>query len=345
MGFNRTNPSLFYSRRIGRTPQGAAAGEYVESADLDDDHRRREGDGQDEPRLDGQLHRRRHCAGVGPHVDRRRAGRDRGGAVLELPRRPRAPGRGPARRIRHDHDGREPKPVRSGPRRATRRQRLRPRRRRARLPHGQARLRRHGQLLGQPRRRLAGIDRAASAVFGALLPAARRHAHRVRPGSRFTVRVEPAERLQQEQRQHQAQCLVLGREPRLRGERRRLHDERRPDGRARVGVVSQTRAGPVQPEPAAARREVEHVELRRRPDGRRLLRELLRPAQELLVNQRCGARRPVGLQRSTDARRADDARAGVHGGVGASIDGDERKPVVWELDGSYETRPDGSWSG
>jgi hypothetical protein len=30
MGFNRTNPSLFYSRRIGRSPQGAAAGEYVD---------------------------------------------------------------------------------------------------------------------------------------------------------------------------------------------------------------------------------------------------------------------------------------------------------------------------
>lgn len=30
MGFNRTNPSLFYSRRIGRTPQGAAAGDYVD---------------------------------------------------------------------------------------------------------------------------------------------------------------------------------------------------------------------------------------------------------------------------------------------------------------------------
>jgi hypothetical protein len=29
MGFNRSNPTLFYSRRIGRSPQGAAAGEYV----------------------------------------------------------------------------------------------------------------------------------------------------------------------------------------------------------------------------------------------------------------------------------------------------------------------------
>jgi len=30
MGFNRSNPRLFYSRRIGRSPQGAAAGEYVD---------------------------------------------------------------------------------------------------------------------------------------------------------------------------------------------------------------------------------------------------------------------------------------------------------------------------
>jgi hypothetical protein len=30
MGFNRTNPTIFYSRRIGRTPQGAAVGEYVD---------------------------------------------------------------------------------------------------------------------------------------------------------------------------------------------------------------------------------------------------------------------------------------------------------------------------
>jgi hypothetical protein len=30
MGFNRTNPTIFYSRRIGRVPQGAAAGEYVD---------------------------------------------------------------------------------------------------------------------------------------------------------------------------------------------------------------------------------------------------------------------------------------------------------------------------
>jgi hypothetical protein len=30
MGFNRTNPTLFYSRRIGRSPQGRASGDYVD---------------------------------------------------------------------------------------------------------------------------------------------------------------------------------------------------------------------------------------------------------------------------------------------------------------------------
>lgn len=30
MGFNRSNPTLFYSRRIGRAPQGAAPGDYVD---------------------------------------------------------------------------------------------------------------------------------------------------------------------------------------------------------------------------------------------------------------------------------------------------------------------------
>ena len=31
MGFNRSNPQLFYSRRIGRRPQGGADGEYVDA--------------------------------------------------------------------------------------------------------------------------------------------------------------------------------------------------------------------------------------------------------------------------------------------------------------------------
>ena len=45
------------------------------------------------------------------------------------------------------------------------------------------------------------------------------------------------------------------------------------------------------------------------------------------------------LTRGGPMMRAPGFRA-----VSAGIDGDERKPVVWELGGSYETRPDGSWS-
>ncbi len=188
--------------------------------------------------LDGQLHRRRHRAGVGRHVDRRRAGRDRGGAVLQLPGGPRAPGRGPARRIRHAHDGREPEPVRSGPRRATRRQRLRPRRRRAPLPHRQARLRRHGQLLGQPRRRLAGVDRAAAAVVGAVLPAARCDAHR-----RSTRRATSLSgwSLQSDFNKNNGNirpnASFWAVSPGFEVNDAGLHDERRPDGRARGAVV------------------------------------------------------------------------------------------------------------
>ena len=76
MGFNRTNPTLFYSRRVGRDAAGRRRRRVRRSADVDDDPRRGEGDGQDERRLDGELHRRRHCAGVGRHLDRRRAGQD-----------------------------------------------------------------------------------------------------------------------------------------------------------------------------------------------------------------------------------------------------------------------------
>jgi len=33
------------------------------------------------------------------------------------------------------------------------------------------------------------------------------------------------------------------------------------------------------------------------------------------------------------------------GAVSGEVEGDERKPVVWSVQGEYESRPDGSWSG
>ncbi len=281
-------------------------------AERHDHHRRREGHREDATRLDGEPHRRRHRARVRPDLDQRRGGQDRGGAVLELPGCARAARRGPARGFRDaDHAG-EPRALRSGPRCPTGWQRLRARRRRAPVLHGQARLRRHGQLHREPDRRVAGVSRAAAALVGALLPAARRHAHLVRPDGGIPVRLEPAERLQQEQRRHPAERVVLGRQPGLRGQRRRVHDERGPDGRPRRAGVPEAATRPVQPRPAVVPGEVEHVELRGRPDGRRVLRVVLCAVAELLVPPRERARRTVGLQRPADARRADVARARVH---------------------------------
>jgi len=117
---------------------GRRRGGVRRHAGVDDDHRRRESDREDEPGLDGQFHRRRHRARVRADVDQRRRGQDRSGAVLQLPGGPCAPGRGPAGRIRHAHHGREPEPVRSGARRPVGRQRLRAGRRRAPLSHRQA---------------------------------------------------------------------------------------------------------------------------------------------------------------------------------------------------------------
>ena len=46
-GFNRAEPLLFYSRRIGRAPQGSAERRFRRAADRDDDPRRSEAHGQD----------------------------------------------------------------------------------------------------------------------------------------------------------------------------------------------------------------------------------------------------------------------------------------------------------
>ena len=61
--------------------------------------------------------------------------------------------------------------------------------------------------------------------------------------------------------------------------------------------------------------------------------------------ERDRARHPMGVQRPADARRADDAVARGLGSCRPRLEGDERKPVVWSVDGSYESSSDGSWSG
>ena len=67
------------------------------------------------------------------------------------------------------------------------------------------------------------------------------------PARHVALGLEPADRLQQEQRERPAQRVVLGGEPRLRGERRRLHDQRGPDGQARGAGVDEADARSAQP--------------------------------------------------------------------------------------------------
>ena len=57
-GFNTSEPAIFYSRRIGRAPQVAPSGDFVDRADGDDDPRRREAHRQDRGRLEPRPARR-----------------------------------------------------------------------------------------------------------------------------------------------------------------------------------------------------------------------------------------------------------------------------------------------
>ena len=281
MGFNRTNPTLFYSRRIGRAPQGAAAGEYVDRPSATTI--------LGAAKLTGKTSRgwtvnfidavtAREFADTATGGER---GRDRGGAAHQLPRGARAPRRRPARRIRHAHHARQPRPERSGAGGAAAGSALRRRRRRPPVPHGQARLRRHRQLLGQPRRRVAGtrstrLQRSSARYY----PAARRHASRPstrRPRSLSGWSLQSDFNKNSGNIRPNASFWAVS--PGFEVNDAGFVDQRRPDGRARGGSCS------LKPTPdrfsrsrQLVRREVEHVELRRRPDGRRLLRELLRDA-------------------------------------------------------------------
>ena len=101
-GFNSAVPTIFYSRRIGRAPQGRRRRVLHRSADRDDDPRRRQGDRQDVERVDGRAAERRHREGVRPPRGRRPGPRgDR--AAHQLLRRP-SPARDEAHRIRAADD-------------------------------------------------------------------------------------------------------------------------------------------------------------------------------------------------------------------------------------------------
>ena len=335
MGFNRTNPTLFYSRRIGRDAAGRRR-----RASTSTGRRRRRILGA--AKLTGKTSRGWTVNFIDAVTAREYADTSTGGVRGRTEVEPFT--NYLAARVRRDVGQRAGFGMlttavnrdlsRPGPRRAAAGSAVRRRRRRPPLPDRQARLRRHRAAS----RAAAWPDRttsiaAAPAVVGALLPAAGRDAPHVRPGGRVAVRVEPPERLQQEQRQHQAQRVVLGRQPGLRGERRRVHDERRPDGRARGGGVPQADAGSLQPEPA-------------RCSSRSGTRGTSRATRWATATSRASTRRSATTGRSTRwrtpagwvysdrlTRGGPMMRAPGFTAVSASIEGDERKPVVWSVDG------------
>ena len=344
MGFNRTNPTLFYSRRVGRTPQGAAAGEYVDrptsttilgaakvtgktsrgwTVNFIDAATAREyadtstvgvqGKTQVEPLSNYLAARVRRDVGqrAGFGMLTTAVNRNLSDPALERPIA------GSAFVLGGDGHlfltGKRDYVVTgsfSGSRVAGSQASI------ARLQRSSARY------YQRPDATHIAFDPAAESLSGwSLQSDFNKNSGGIRPNASFWA-VSP------------------GFEVNDAG----LHDERRPDGRARGAGVPQAHAGPLQPRPVAVRGEVEHVELRGRRDGRRVLRAVLRPAPQLLVHQRrAHAGRWVYSDRLT--RGGPMMRAPGFTAASASIEGDERKPVVWEVDGDYETRPDGSWSG
>ena len=199
-GFNRSEPNLVHTRRLGRVPQGEAERRLRGSADRHDHPRRRQADRQDEQRLELRRARRRHRPRAHAHVHVRPAGARRNGAVDQLFRGARAEGvglgplraRGAGRQasIATSHDpglarqltGRANLAGMDGYHFLDARQGLG----RARPVHR------------QPRVRVGGRDRTASARAAALLPAHRDAASQLRPDPHVAQRLERQHRPQQE---------------------------------------------------------------------------------------------------------------------------------------------------
>ena len=212
---------------------GRGAGRVRGPAVGDDDPRRGEADRQDEPRVDGELHRRRHRARVRGHVDRtaRRphsrsnrsptTWRDACAATSDS-----APGSAcwPRPSTAASTTRRSPRSCPAAPCVA--------RRRRPLLLHRQARLRRHRQPLGQPRRRVHRARwRGCSGRRPATTSAPTRRTSRsipTPPTSRDGACRPTSTRTTETIRPNASFWAVS---PGLRGERPRLRDQRRPPGR------------------------------------------------------------------------------------------------------------------
>ena len=217
---------------------GRGAGRVRRPAVGDDHPRRGEADRQDEPRVDRELHRRRHRRGSSPtrRPDGAREPR-RGGAAHQLPGGARAPRRRTARRVRHAGHRRQPRTwtTRRSPRSCPD-SAVVARRRRPLLLRRQARLRRHRQLLGQPRGRVRRRrSRGCSGRRRATTSGPTRRTSRSTPTATSLSGWSLQTDFNRNSGEHPAQRVVLGGEPRVRGERRSATRPAR-TGRAGTGA-------------------------------------------------------------------------------------------------------------
>ncbi len=246
MGFNRSNPTLFYSRRIGRQPQGRAVGEYVDvptsttilgatkltgktprgwSFNVIDAVTSREfadvalgslqGEQEVEPLTNYLVGRVRRDLGqrAGVGLIATSVNRDLRDPALDSQLASRAVLGGVDGHVFFD----------SAPR-----------------------MGRHERVLGQLRGGVGACHPPTPAEFRALLPAAGRDPPGPRPRRAQPRGMEPPGRFQPQRGQLHAQRVGLGGEPRLRGERPRLPDECRSQRRPCGLRLAQARAGSVQ---------------------------------------------------------------------------------------------------
>ncbi len=130
-----------------------------------------------------------------------------------------------------------------------------------------------------------------------------------RPGPPGAVGLDRQRQPQPAERALPRQRGLVGYQPGLRVERPGLQLEERPLGRARGGRVAQDRARPARAQRLRGRGQVVQPQLRRRPPGRRPERLRQRPAAQLLARGRQRLHALDYLGRQPHPRRADHAPA------------------------------------
>ena len=281
-GFNRADPMLFYSRRIGRAPQGSASGDFVEqptsttilgAAKLTGKTKK----GWSLGTLDAVTGREWAKAVTGLEQTESEveplSNYFVGRAEKELGRRAAIGALGTA----VNRDLRAPDLSAELPGAGLRR-----RHRRLLLPQFEARVGGERTDRGKPPDRQHRRDHRFTERVAAILRAARRDARRARSHGDVARRLDRKPQPESQRRGPPGQRRALVGQPRVRFERRRVHLRRRSRRHACRLSVAESEGEPLRAQPVPGAREVLHVELRPRTAGRRVFRDRQRGIEELL---------------------------------------------------------------